>query len=180
MSVSVAVIRSRRPSDVPVLVELLAAQQPASRYPYRWPLPMPVEDFLVRDAEEAAWVAEVDGAVVGHVAVGEVTGALGATFRRVTGCSSPAIVSVLFVAESEPGTGLGGWLLDTAVGWARARGRVPVLDVIPVHSSALAVYRHRGWIEVGRTRFEWLPDGEPDVVLMALPLYEGAQETGAE
>jgi len=52
-----ASIRPRRDDDVAVLADLLIEQQPVSRYPYRWPLPFPVEDFLVRDGEQAAWVA---------------------------------------------------------------------------------------------------------------------------
>ena len=38
--------------------------------PLRWPLPFSVEDFLVREGQEAAWVAVHEGRVVGHVAVG--------------------------------------------------------------------------------------------------------------
>lgn len=176
------IIRRRRDADLGVLAAVLAEQQPASGYPYRWPLPFAVERFLVRDYEEAAWVAQVaDPAapsgpvdpVVGHVMVGSVEdmGEVAETFREATGCPDPAIVSVLFTATSVRGQGIGGRLLDTATEWARQRGRVPVLDVIPLHASAMAVYRHRGWVEVGRTRFDWLPDGEPDVLLMALPPF---------
>ncbi|WP_460864597.1 GNAT family N-acetyltransferase [Rhodococcus aerolatus] len=165
-------IRPRRPEDVPVLAEVLAEQQPRSRYPYRWPFPTGAQDFLVRSYEQVAWVAERDGEVVGHVMVGRVDrGGPGDAFRRGTGCDDPAIVSVLFVGTSARGTGVGGLLLDTAVAWARAAGRVPVLDVVPLHGSALAVYEHRGWVRIGTTRFDWLSDEEPDVVLMALPPF---------
>ena len=47
-------IRRRRHEDLPALVEVLAAQQPTSRYPMRWPLPFPIEQFVVRDGELAA------------------------------------------------------------------------------------------------------------------------------
>lgn len=171
-------IRRRRRDDLPVLAQLLAEQQAASGYPYRWPLPFPVEQFLVRDYEETAWVAELSGpgtgppVVVGHVMAGTVVGSgLEQTFREATGCADPAIVAVLFVGAAARGQGVGGRLLDTAVGWARERGRVPVLDVLPLHGSARALYRDRGWVEVGRTRFDWLPAGEPDVLLMALPPF---------
>lgn len=167
-----ALIRPRRDDDVPVLAEVLAEQQPRSRYPFRWPFPTGVEGFLLRSYEEAAWVAELDGAVVGHVVVGWVDrDGPGDVFRRQTGCDDPAIVSVLFVGTAARGTGVGGLLLDTAVAWARARGRVPVLDVVPLHGSALAVYEHRGWVRIGTARFDWLTDDQPDVVLMALPPF---------
>ena len=63
------VIRPRTEADVPALTEVLAAQQRLTRYPMRWPLPFPVEQFVVRDVDLAAWTAELDGRPVGHVAV---------------------------------------------------------------------------------------------------------------
>jgi GNAT superfamily N-acetyltransferase len=39
-----------------------------------------VEDFLVRPGEERAWVAEIDGRVVGHVAVYALGGGLRGPF----------------------------------------------------------------------------------------------------
>lgn len=167
-------VRLRRDADLPVLAELLAEQQPASGYPMRWPLPFGVASFLVRADEQVAWVCELDGAVVGHVSVCPVPGVgePGDLFRSATGCADPAVVSVLFTASRVRGTGVGGRLLDTATAWARTHGRVPVLDVVPLHGSALAVYRHRGWQTIGSFRFGWLPEDGPDVLLMALPPYE--------
>lgn len=63
------VIRTRRPEDLPALAEVMAEQQPVSRYPVRWPFPYPLEDFIARSEELAAWTAEVDGVPVGHVSV---------------------------------------------------------------------------------------------------------------
>ena len=151
-----------------MLAEILAEQQPASRYPFRWPLPFPVEQFIVRDTEEAAWVALVDDRPVGHVSVGRPRGELEDAFLEVTCETALATVSVLFVAPAAQGTGVGGALLDTAVAWARDRERLPVLDVFASHGSALAVYRHRGWREVGTHRPAWLPDGEEPLLLMVL------------
>src|SRR6476620_4589134 len=59
-------IRARTPDDLPALAEVLAAQQPYSGYPQRWTLPFPAEDFIRRDGEDAAWVADLDAEVVGH------------------------------------------------------------------------------------------------------------------
>jgi GNAT superfamily N-acetyltransferase len=162
-------IRPRTDADLPALAEVLAEQQPSSHYPVRWPLPFPAERFLVRDAEEVAWVAEVDGRVVGHATVAALDGDEAALFTAATGRSDLALVSVLFVARDVLGTGVGGRLLDTAVAWADEHGRLPVLDVVPSHGTAVDVYRHRGWSVVGEMRPAWLPDDEDPMLLMALP-----------
>lgn len=162
-------IRPRRTSDLPGLVALLGEQQAASRYPLRWPLPFPVERFLVRSTEEHAWVAEAGGVLAGHVAVTTPDGELAEAFARAYPGPSTAEVSVLFNGSAFRGSGVGGLLLDTAVAAIRDSGRTPALDVLPAHSSAVAVYRHRGWVEVGRARPAWLPTDQPDVLLMVLP-----------
>lgn len=162
-------MRERRAGDLPGLVALLGEQQPTSMYPFRWPLPFPAEEFLVRATEERAWVAEVDGELAGHVAVTVPAGEMADAFARACPGRALAEVSVLFNGTAFRGTGVGGRLLDTAVAAIRASGRTPALDVLPAHSTAEAVYRRRGWVEVGRARPEWLPAGQPDVLLMVLP-----------
>ena len=162
------VIRERRAEDLPVLAEVLAEQQASSHYPVRWPLPIPIEDFLVRPGEERAWVAEVDGAVVGHVAVYGVDGPLRDAFVTGAGSEDLAELAVLFVGSSSLGTGVGGRLIDTAVEWIHVSGRQPVLDVVPVHDRALAVYLRRGWTVIGQVQPAYLGPDFPHVVLMTL------------
>jgi len=154
---------------VPLLAEVLAEQRAETHYPVMWPLPGPVESFLVRRGELAAWVAELGGRVVGHVAVSDPGDELGPLWAPATGGAPLGEVSVLFVGSAARGSGVGGLLLDTAVAWIRERGLAPVLDVAEVNDRALAVYRHRGWEEVTRTRLSWLPDDAGDLILMALP-----------
>lgn len=162
------VVRARRPEDVPVLCEVLAGQQASSHYPVRWPLPFPVEDFIVRPTELASWVAEIDGRVVGHVSAGRLDGELGEQFVALLGTEDLAEIAVLFVAEDALGAGVGGRLLDSAVDWIRASGREPVLDVVPAHDRALAVYRHRGWSTIGEARPAFLGAEHPPLLLMSL------------
>lgn len=170
------VVRPRRPDDVRRLVSVLAEQQPVSGYPLRWPQPRGPEAFVVREGQEAAWVAEVGGEVVGHVAVGPVpAGEEADAFTAALGTDRLGLVTVLFVAADAVGRGIGGRLLDTAVAHLRPDRRVPVLDVVPTHDRALAVYRHRGWVEVGRLRPPWLLADAPDVLLMALREGAGAR-----
>ncbi len=165
---SAAVIRERRAEDLPELVRLLGEQQAATHYPVRWPLPIPVEDFIARTTEERAWVAEVDGHAVGHVAVCRLGGPLRDAFVEATGTEDLAELAVLFVAAETVGTGVGGRLHDTAVDWIRASGRRPVLDVVPIHDQALEVYLHRGWRTVGEVRPVWLAEDFPTLRLMTL------------
>lgn len=177
------IVRARTEADVPALCEVLAAQQPGSRYPLCGPLPFPVEEFIARDSEEQAWAAEVDERAVGHVAiVGIVERDDGIARCGIeaagTGIDGLACVSVLFVGRDLQGHGIGGVLLDTAVAWARERGRVPVLDVVQRDGAAVDVYRHRGWREVGQARPAWLPDTEPPVLLMILPPDHGTAAPG--
>lgn len=161
-------IRERRDEDLPALAVVLAEQQAGTQYPVRWPLPFPVEDFLVRPGEERAWVAEVDGRVVGHVAVYTLAGDLRESFVAAVGSEELAELAVLFVGSDVIGTGIGGRLHDTAVEWIVASGRQPVLDVVPVHDRAVEVYRHRGWQVVGEVQPAWLAADFPVLVLMTL------------
>ncbi|WP_299445094.1 GNAT family N-acetyltransferase [uncultured Phycicoccus sp.] len=168
---SLVTVRPRRPTDLPVLRELLAAQQAGSGYPVRWPLPFPVEEFLVRPGELGGWVALVGTRVVGHVALLEVRPGWEAD-GWAAGTGRPperlAAVAVLFVAPGHGGRGIGTRLLDTAVARARHLGRLPVLDVVQEHSIAADLYRRRGWTVVGEARPPWLPPDRRPVLLMAL------------
>lgn len=170
-------VRLRVDADVAQLGLLLAEQQADSQYPLRWPLPIAVEDFLVRPAEERAWVAEdVSGRLLGHVAVhGLGDGDLGDAFRAALGREDLGVVAVLFTSAASRGTGVGALLFDTAVAWVRATGRTPVLDVVPTHAAALAFYVRRGWVEVGSFHPPWL---DVDLALMT-PASERGQRVSS-
>jgi len=88
-----------------------------------------------------------------------------ATGRTADGLAE---VSVLFVARDRHGAGIGGLLLDTAMGEIRRRGLTPMLDVVGEDTDAGRFYRRRGWRTVGRARPAWLPDHRPDLAFMLL------------
>lgn len=164
--------RARTAADLPDLVDLVDKQQPASRYPYRWPLPFPVEDFLVRPGELETWVAEDDGGLLGHVSltraeVDEHAAAWAEGIGRPA--DELAVVSVLVVAQRARRRGIGRMLIGGAVRRSRELGLQPVLDVVPVNAAALAMYRAMGWVELSRARASWQPEDAPDLVLMTLP-----------
>ena len=167
-------IRPREPGDVPRLVELLAAQQADTGYPVHWPLPFPVEEFVVRRAELGAWVAG-DGdadSVLGHVALLDVGPGWEADgWCEGTGlpASELAAVAVLFVDPAAVGRGIGSALLARAVERARALARTPVLDVVSESTPAVRLYERHGWRVVGEARPPWLPIGRDPLLLMSLP-----------
>lgn len=172
-------VRPRQPADLPVLAEVLAAQQPVSGYPQSWPLPYPVESFLAREGELGAWVAEVDDAgmprgrrVVGQASVTTVSPSDEADgWTSALGCSIDdiAAVSALFVDHTITGRGIGAALLARAAVEIRALGRRPVLDVVQETTAAVRLYERSGWQVVGQARPWWLPDDLKPVLLMVLP-----------
>jgi GNAT superfamily N-acetyltransferase len=173
-------VRPRRREDIAALADVLMDQQPDTRYPFRDPLPMPVEQFLHADDAVAAWTAEVDGHPAGHVCrVGPLAGFPGATEMNracatAHGCAVEQLawVSKLFVGREARGTGLGRMLLGTVLDDIREAGLFPCLQVLPTHEDALSLYESTGWREVMRVRPEWLTraagDAGPDVLVMVL------------
>lgn len=171
-------IRPRQPADVGELSDVLARQQPHSGYPLRWPLPFDPEQMIVRSSELAAWTAELDGVPVGHASLTDVADDdLGRIWSQGAGrpVTELACLSALFLDHTLQGHGIGGRLLDTAEDFARARDLTLVLDVVVGTGPAISVYRHRGWVEVGRARPPWLPDSEPPVLMMVLPEEAGSR-----
>ena len=163
------VVRPREAGDLPALVEVLGAQRGASRYPLRWPLPFPAEEFIARPDDLAAWTALLDGRPVGHASAQRATDEMVLPLWE-RGHGRPAdrlgVLGTLFVDPGVRGRGLGRLLHDAAVAWLREHDLGPCLDVVPIHAPAQAMYAAAGWREVGRARPRWLPAAEPDVVAM--------------
>jgi GNAT superfamily N-acetyltransferase len=67
-------------------------------------------------------------------------------------------VSLLFTAPRARGNGVGGRLLDRALCAARADGAAAALEVVSLNQQAVALYRARGWREIGSVRYDWLPE----------------------
>jgi GNAT superfamily N-acetyltransferase len=176
-----ALIRPRRSEDLRPLADALAAQQEQTRYPATWPLPHPVEEFIRRPNELAAWTALIDGRPIGHVCVHEADGSsrTGETndaellnaWKAFHNCQAGdlAIISSLFVASGCRGLGIGGALLNHATQWILEIGMAPCLHVVESPSPAAAVCAAKGWQTAGITRPAWLPNGPETLLIMALP-----------
>ena len=173
-------IRPRRDADLVELGQMLLEQQPVSGYPHHMPLRSTAEAFIRRPGQRAAWVAEEDGRLLGHVAISvpadpatlpegdadlirEWMGAHDRPHDRL------GEVVLLFTSLAAAGTGVGRRLLATAVAAMDEGGLAPCLDVHAHGAGALRLYHRTGWQEVGRARPTWLDADSPDVVVMVLP-----------
>lgn len=164
--------RPRCDVDIPPLIDILVRQQAETQYPFRWPPDRGPEHFLRRPGEIEAWVAELDGNVVGHVAIQSVADdELGQMWAAGHGAPIEKLrcISVLYADLRLFRRGIGSALLARATQRALADGGAPVLDVVSEHLNAVSLYLSRGWQEVGRFRPEWLPSSEEPVRAMILP-----------
>jgi len=142
-----ASIRPRRGRDLGACARLLRLVHAAGQYPVYWP---PAPRAWLADGEVLdAWVAERRGELVGHVAICRVgSGHRSALrWREITGHSPDRLagVSQFFVRPRAQGQGTGSALLAVAVREIRARGLVPVLEVVSASRDAIAMYEARGW-----------------------------------
>lgn len=168
-------VRPRRDGDLSTLLPILQRTHETQRYPMRAAAVR--ADWLAAPNELAAWVAEHQGAVVGHIALhptaspGQDPGAddASAQWQRATGVAADrlAVVSRLMTDGSVPGSGTA--LLAHAVNAARSEGRAPVLLVDP-SSAALGFYRRRGWHRIGTAAQQW-GEYRVDAVLMVAPVH---------
>ncbi|WAL96496.1 GNAT family N-acetyltransferase [Streptomyces sp. Je 1-369] len=152
--------------DLEACVGVLAAVHKADGYPVNWP----DEPGTWLEGADAigAWVAELDGRVVGHVALsrpGPGDAAPGLWGREeavteavaVTEAEAVAVMSRLYVAPDARGHGIGALLMGRALREARGRGLRPVLDVVSSDRSATALYERMGWQLLGVVEQEWEP-----------------------
>ncbi|MBX5333929.1 GNAT family N-acetyltransferase [Rhodococcus fascians] len=125
-------------------VTALAMVHEVDGYPALWP-----EDpagWLHSATQVAAWVAESDDRIVGHLALDLVDVGL--------------MVSRLFVRPECRGTGAAAALLDAAVAYAAERSVAIELHVEQGSAAAIAFYGKSGWIRTGTAPADWvLPDG---------------------
>ncbi len=164
-------LRPRRPDDLPALLAVLQHRHETQGYPVR---PEAVSAWwLAADVELWSAVAEHDGRPTGHVALHPPDAVALPLWQQATGRDADglAMVSRLFTDGSVPGAGSA--LLEHAVDAARARGRVPVLQVDP-EAPALGFYLRRGWRDVGTARQQWGPR-TVDAVLLVAP-QEGGRD----
>jgi GNAT superfamily N-acetyltransferase len=152
-------LRPRAGGDLADCVRVLAAVHRDDGYPVNWP-ERPAE-WIAGAASLGAWVAELDGRLMGHIGLspsgaGDLAPALWGD-RNGTGPERAAVVSRLFVAPGARGLGTGALLIGRAEREARQRGLHPVLDVVASDTAATALYERLGWERLATMEQQWSP-----------------------
>jgi GNAT superfamily N-acetyltransferase len=134
------------------LVELATTVRAVDGYPAY----LPNEDlvrFLTHPTPMAAWVAEVAGRLVGHVATNSRSNQPVMDVIRSAGIGGEVgVVARLLVDPGRRRTGIATQLLEQARHSIASLGRKPVLDVV-ASSPAVGLYRAAGWRELGMATF---------------------------
>jgi GNAT superfamily N-acetyltransferase len=152
-------VRARRDVDVDRLCDLVRAVHAADGYPVL--LQEDVRSFILTNNCLAAWVCELQGQIVGHVALhtiwsDEVAQLASSSLRRPR--KTLASVSRLFVDPTCRRLGLGAQLFEVVTRDAHDRGLWPVLDVVTTYTAAVALYEKSGWSHLGTIALP-MPDG---------------------
>jgi ribosomal protein S18 acetylase RimI-like enzyme len=167
--------RERREADIAACIAIAEAVHQADDYPRH--LPTDLNGFLASPSALAAFVAEVDGVLVGHVAVHRRTAdqamELAATSLGI-GVGDLGVVARLLVAPAARGHGAGKALLSAAATEIRRRRQWPILDVDVDARPAIALYKKEGWRCVGEFRHHFRSGGHLDELVFVAPAAPGA------
>ena len=167
-------IRTKAPADDEACVAVMERTHALDGYPRYWPAKP--DRFLRARGETDAWVAEIDGRVVGQAALhrpdGEPVLAL-AQEATGLGVDRLAVLARLLVHPDVRGRGVGRRLVQTATARAHATGRRPVLDVLQSTPAPIRLYESEGWSRLGPTSLDLRPFGYGDVPPLELWVYLG-------
>ncbi len=80
------------------------------------------------------------------------------------------VISRLWVAPRQRGSGLGRRLMETATDWARSKHAALVaLGVTEMNTSAIQFYKHLGYRDIG-LRVPWPPDPSKQIIVLGKDL----------
>ncbi len=167
-------IRPKTDADAGGCLELLQRVRAVDGYPLHLK-PEHVAAFFTAEAETAAWVADVDGRIVGHVALHSPADyPTLAVAQQATGLPSDrlTLLARLFTSPDLRRTGLGRTLLRHATEHARSLGQRAVLDVGQSLLSGVALYEAEGWRRVGELHLPLVGvEGLDDGLMLDLWVY---------
>jgi ribosomal protein S18 acetylase RimI-like enzyme len=149
-------VRRRQPADLPGAGAALVEVHRSDGYPVEG-----VDDpvaWLLSPHQIAAWVAELDGRIVGHVALSEPqpndAAATVWTAHADNLADDVAVLGRLFVHPQARGHALGEQLARTATDYANEHGLRLVLDVMTKDAAAIRLYERLGWQRIGTTQHD--------------------------
>ena len=150
-------VRPRTDADIGACLDLVRLVHATDGYPHH--LPADLRAFLVSRDACAAWVAEHEGRVTGHIALHRrssepVMALASAALRQPAG--RLAVIGRLLVSPHARGAGTGRALLAAASAEAGRRGLWPVLDVVTDLHPAIRLYERCG-LDPGRQRRSPVP-----------------------
>jgi len=156
----VVAVRERTAADIGGCVTLLRTVYERDRYPAVWLPDAP--DWLTPQPLIAAWVADRDEVILGHVALSGVDNS-SVHHAMVTHGSIARLAEIkrLFVDPAARRAGIATALLETAARFAAGQGLYPVLEVAAHVPAAVRFYERNGWRRIGTSTAGWtLASGE--------------------
>jgi GNAT superfamily N-acetyltransferase len=144
------VIRPRLESDIPQAAAGLVEVHATDGYPVEGV--GQAEAWLTPPGLLQAWVAEIAGKVVGHVAVSRSSDEDAVSLwlnRSGSNADQVAVLARLFVVPEARKRAVGERLMRTAVEFAQENGVRLVLDVMTKDAAAIRLYTRLGWTELG-------------------------------
>ncbi|WP_327116633.1 GNAT family N-acetyltransferase [Streptomyces sp. NBC_01341] len=146
-----AIVRPRETNDLAEAATVMAAVHESDGYPVE--VVEDPEGWLSPEGLLAAWVAEVDGHVVGHVAVNtpQPMEEVARLWRERSGADNSqfAVLARLFVSGEVRKSSVGKHLMDAATAYARTSGLRLVLEVLTKDAAAIRLYERLGWKRIG-------------------------------
>lgn len=172
-------IRTKVAADDDACVAVMERTHAVDGYPRYWP-ERPAR-FLRAKGETDAWVAELDGRVVGQVALHRAEGEpVVALAQEATGLPVDrlTVLARLLVHPDARGRGVARTLVRTATARAYTTGRRPVLDVLQSTTGPARLYESEGWTRLGPTSLDLRQRGLGDVPPLELWVYLAPADPG--
>lgn len=145
-------VREREPDDLQETGAALVEVHDTDGYPVEG-VADPVQWLTPPDVIRA-WVAELSGQIVGHVAISRPQGE-DAVSRWLEQSGDPeervAVLARLFVRRQARGHAIGERLMTAATDYAQRHGLRLVLDVMTKDRAAIRLYERLGWQPLGDT-----------------------------
>ncbi|MFI9171664.1 GNAT family N-acetyltransferase [Streptomyces lincolnensis] len=165
-----AIVRPFESDDLPGAATALIKVHETDGYPVEG-----VEDpetWISSDDVLRAWVAEMDGEIVGHVAVMRPQGEAAVSLWIEQSGDDEGHVAVLgrlFVVQAARKHATGRRLTEAAMSYGREHDLRLVLDVMAKDAAAMRLYERLGWRKIGETTHHFGNDESIPAVCYVAP-----------